>query len=260
MNPRACWLIAKSVLLEVVRRREIYAIILVSTLLIGVVLSIDFFGLEGVAKFQREIALKVMAIATAITVITLSARQLPREFERRTIYPLLAKPINRMTFLAGKLLGVMLAASFCFGLFMLIYIVGTLATHHAVPWGLFLQYVYLQLVMMLVLACLGFWLSMLFNLDAAVTVGTVLYFTASTLTTMVAYLYDYTGAAGQAVLKSLIYLVPQLTLFDLSGKTVHAGVWSPLSLTVMLWLTLYGLLYAGIYFACAGLCFRRRAL
>lgn len=260
MNLRACRLIAKSVLLEAIRRKELYAIVLVSTLLIAAVLSINFFGLEGVGKFQREIALKVMGIATAITVIVLSARQLPREFERRTIYPLLAKPVTRTTFLMGKLLGVMLAAAFCLGLFMSIYVIGAMVTGHGVPWGLFLQYVYLQLVMMLILATLGFWLSMLFNLDAAVTIGTVIYFTASTLTTMVAYLYDFTGAAGQAVLRSLVYLVPQLTLFDLSGKTVHSGVWSPLPLAVMLWLTLYGLVYAAAYFSFAGLCFRRRAL
>ena len=165
-----------------------------------------------------------------------------------------------MTFLGGKLLGVMLAAAFCFGLFMLIYVVGTLYTHAAIPWGLFLQYTYLQLVMMLVLATLGFWLSMLLNLDAAITVGVVIYFTASTLTTMTAYLYDFMGPVGRAVLKILVYLVPQLTLFDLSGKAVHAGVWSPLPFTILAMLTLYGLVYAGLYFAFAGLCFRRRAL
>lgn len=260
MNPRACWLIARSVLLEAVRRKELYAIVFTATLLIAAVMSIDFFHLEGVGKFYRDISLKIMGIATALTVIVLSARQLPREFEYRTIYPLLAKPVSRTTFLAGKLFGVMLAAAFCFGLFMIVYVVGTLYAHGTIPWGLFFQYIYLQLVMMLVLATLGFWLSMLLNLDAAITIGVVIYFTASTLTTMLAYLYDFTGPGGQAVLKTLVYLVPQLTLLDLSGKTVHAGVWSPLPLSVLGQLTLYGLVYAGIYFALAGLSFRRRAL
>ena len=82
---RASWLIAKSVLLEAVRRKELYAIVIVSTLMIGVVMSIDFFNLEGITKFYRDVALKVMGIATALTVIVLSARQLPREFEHRTI-------------------------------------------------------------------------------------------------------------------------------------------------------------------------------
>ena len=257
---RSGWLIAKSVLLEAIRRKELYAIVVVSTLLIGLVMTIDFFGLEGINKFYRDVALKTMGIATALTVIVLSARQLPREFEYRTIYPLLAKPVSRMTFLGGKLLGVMLAAAFCFGLFMFIYVVGTLYTQEAIPWGLFLQYTYLQLVMMLVLATLGFWLSMLLNLDAAITVGVVIYFTASTLTTMTAYLYDFMGPVGQAVLKIVVFLVPQLTLLDLSGKAVHAGVWSPLPFTILAMLTVYGLVYAGLYFTFAGLCFRRRAL
>ncbi len=85
MNLRAIGLIAKSVLIEAVRRREVYAIVLVSSLLIAAVLAMDFFELEGLSRFYREVALKLMGVATALTTIVLSARQLPREFEQRTI-------------------------------------------------------------------------------------------------------------------------------------------------------------------------------
>lgn len=260
MNLRAIGLIAKSVLIEAVRRREIYAIVLVSVALIGTVMTMDFFHLEGFNKFYREVALKVMGLATALTVVVLSARQLPREFERRTIYPLLAKPIGRVTFLAGKLAGVLLAALFCFALFMAVYVAGTLLTGGAIPWVLFVQYLYLQLIMLLVLATLGFWLSMLLNLDAAVTIGVLFYATASLLTTLSSHLYDYMSATGRFLLTVMTFAIPQLTLFDLSGKTIHGEAWGPLSAGALGALTLYGTVYIVLYFSFSALCFHRRAL
>ena len=260
MKPRAIWLIGKTVLIEAVRRREIYAIVLVACLIIGSVMTLDFFGLSGLTKFYRETALAIMSTATALTVIVLAARQLPREFTNRTIYPLLAKPVSRATFLAGKLLGVMLAAAFCFALFMAVYIVGSLYLHGAIPWALFAQYIYLQLLAMLILATLSFWLSMLLNLDAAITLAVIFYITAATYTSITTYIYNLVGPAQKTILVILNYALPQLTLFDLSEKTVHEEIWPPLSLTIMSELTLYALAFAAIYFFFAMLAFRRRPL
>lgn len=260
MRPLPAWLIARSVLLEALRRREIYAIVLVATLLIGAVMTVDFFNIEGLTKFYREVALKIMSAATALTVIVLAARQLPREFETRTIYPLMARPISRLSFLGGKLLGVMLAAVFCFALFMAVYLAGAAWLGSSVPWGLFAQYVYLQILMLLILAALSFWLSMLLNLDAAITIGAIFYVFAATFTTMTSYIYDFTNPVGQVIIKVAIFAIPQLTLFDLSDKAVHAEFWGPLGAGTMLQLTLYGLFFAGVYFSLAAVWFRRRPL
>lgn len=257
---RQIWLVARGVLLEAVRRKEIYAIILISLLLIAGVMTINFFHLEGISKFYREIALKVMSASTAITTVVLAARQLPREFQNRTIYPLLAKPVSRRRFLAGKLLGVMLAALFCFSLFMVIFVAGSLYLHAKIPWGLSLQFVYLQMIMLLILATLSFWLSLLFNLDAAITIGLLFYATSAVITSATSFLYDWVSGFGRVALMVLNYLLPQLTLFDLSAKTVHSEAWPPLSVAVMTDLTLYGLAFAAAYSALAYLWFRRRPL
>ena len=253
-------LIAGTVIKEAVRRREIYTIILVSALLIGAVMTIDFFKLEGLNKFYREMALHIMGLATALTVIVLSARQLPREFENKTIYPLLAKPISRTTFLLGKFCGVMLAALFCFGLFMCIFILGSLYLGGRIPWGLFLQYIYLQMLLMSILAALSFWLSLIFNLDAAITLGFVFFAGSNFLTASISYVYDFMGTFAKSILIVLTFIIPQLTLFDLSGKVTHAEAWSTISFKTMSILTIYGLIFTLIYFALAMLAFRRKPL
>ena len=63
---RAVWLIARTVLIEAIRRREIYAIVALSMLLIGAVMTVDFFQIEGLTKFYRDVALKIMSVATAL--------------------------------------------------------------------------------------------------------------------------------------------------------------------------------------------------
>ena len=260
MNPRTIQLIARTVLLEAIRRKEVYVVVIGSLLLIGAVMTVDFFGLEGVSKFYREVALKVMGVATGLTVIFLGARQLPREFETRTIYTLLAKPVSRLEFLAGKLAGVMLSAMFCFALFMAAYVIGAIYIGSEIPWGLFLQYIYLQMIQMLILATLSFWLSMILNLDAAISISVLFYFLAATLVSMTTYLYYVVDPISRIILTALVWGIPQLSLFDLSEKAVHASAWSPLSFSLMATLTIYGLFYAVGLFLMAARSFERRAL
>src|SRR5690606_16262638 len=139
------------------------------------------------------------------------------------------------------LAGVMLAAAFCFFLFMLVYVAGSGWMGSPIPWALFLQFIYLQLLMMLVLATLSFWLSMIVHLDAAITIGAILYAAGSILMTMTSFIYDHVPKAGRIVLIALTYIVPQMPLFDLKKKTIHAEFWGPLDMTTMLMVTAYGL-------------------
>jgi len=257
---RVIRLIAASVLRESLRRREIYVLVLAAGGLIGFILGLDFFGIPGLSKFYREASLKVMGWTAAVAVIVLATRQLPREMENRTIYPLLARPVRRVDFLLGKLLGVLLAGLACFMLFMLIFVLGSLRIGAEIPWGLFLQHVYLQMAMLAIIAALGFLLSLLVHTDAAVTICILLYGLSALSATVLMNLYFYMGRTGRLLLVVLTYAIPQLTLFDLSGKAVHAEFWAPLSWQILLGLTAYALFYTAIFLCGALGLFRRRAL
>ncbi len=257
---RSVWLIAKSVLIEAVRRREIYAVVVIACLLIGAVMATDFFGLRGLTKFYREVALHVMSVASAFTVMVLAARQLPREFEKRTIYVLLARPVGRLHFLLGKLLGVMIAGLFSFLLFMTVALVGLFYLQSPIPWTLLIQFIYLQVIMFLILATLCFWLSMFLHLDATLVLAFIFFFTASVFSNMTSQLYAMATPLGQFVIKVLTFGLPQLILFDLTEKTVHAAMWKPLDMLTLWQLTLYGQFYATLYFGFAYVMFRRKPL
>jgi len=254
------WLIAKTVLIEAVRRKEIYAIVLVSVCLIGIVGTIRFFNVEGLGKFYREIALEVMSIATALTVVVLAARQLPREFKNRTILPLMAKPVSRVSFLAGKFLGVMLAAGFCYSLFIFCFILGHLYLRAPIYWSLLAQSIYLQGLAFAVVASLSFLLSLVLNLDAAITLASLLYILGQIFTSALSSIYDYVNGVAQAGLLVINLLIPQLTLFDISSKVIHGDTWPPVQWWAMRDLTLYGLGYTVVFLALSYAIFRRRAI
>ncbi|MCX7014367.1 MAG: hypothetical protein NTW86_17750 [Candidatus Sumerlaeota bacterium] len=73
------------------------------------------------------------------------------------------------------------------------------------------------------------------------------------------YLYDYVGRAQQWALLAFHFVLPQLTLFDLSAKIVHE-IWGPIPAWAMGELTLYGAVYTAAFLALAYAIFRRRAL
>ncbi|HAL91794.1 MAG TPA: hypothetical protein DCM68_02060 [Verrucomicrobia bacterium] len=257
---RSIAVIAKGVWLEAVRRKDVYVLVLLCCGLIGLTMTVDFFDIEGLTKFYREIALKLMDVSTAAAVILLACRQLPREFEQRTIYPLLARPIGRLTFLLGKMAGVCAAAAFCFGLFMAIFAAGIASLGGGIGWSLFLQHAYLQMLQMLLLTTACFALSLACSPDAALTLAFLFYFTAGLLGDLSVMLYEVAGTAGRAGLWLLTYVLPQLALFDLSEKTVHFEIWPALGPGTMAALTAYALVYSLALLGLAHALFRRRPL
>lgn len=257
---RQMMLVARGVWLEALRRREIYVIVAVSSLFILALAQFRFFGLQDLSKFYREVALKVMGGATALTVVVLGARQLPREFESRTIYPLLARPIRRAWFVLGKQVGVAGAGAFCLGLFLLLYIVGCLVLGVPLYPVLLLQHAFLQVCMLLILTSLCFLLSVIFSFDAAVTFGVLYFFVASVLSNLYLIVYENSGALVRGLIAALTWLTPQLVLFDLSEKNVHGDVWPPLPFPVVGQLVLYALIFTAVHLALTLWIFRRKPL
>jgi Cu-processing system permease protein len=258
-------LIAWTLMLEAWRRREIYVIVFVTTAFLIGLRFVHFFGMEGLGKFYREVSLKTMNVITAITVILLAARQLPREFSSRTIYPLLAKPVTRLEFLLGKFVGVLAAGVFCYALFMIVFGIGSVTLRAPVHSILFAQSVYLQVLSLAVVCGMVLFLSMAMHSDAAATLALVLFLASQILMNLMSTVYDYSTGAARAVLLALHFIIPQLTLFDASSKVIHSMkgaeiVWGALPAWAMWELTAYAAVYVLLFLSGAFLLFRRRPL
>lgn len=254
------WLIAWTIFIESVRRREIYVVVGAALLMIASLRFVQFFEIEGLGKFYREVALMVMNWATGLTVVVLAARQLPREFRNRTLYPLLAKPVSRLEFLLGKFAGVMAAAAFCYGLFMVIFVMANWQLGTSYNEVMFAQSIYLQLLGLAVMASMAFLLSILVNTDAAITLGVVLYAGSQFLMSSITFVYYDVPPAQQLVMRAMVWGMPHLTLFDASQRVVHGDNWPAVETHIMAMATGYGLFWVVLFLGATYLIFRRRTL
>ena len=93
---------------ELTRLKTFYVLLLFALLLIGN--SIFMAQLTFQQEFQvlKDIALGSMSIFTSLLAVMATARLIPQDLEDRTIYTILAKPVPRFEYLAGKLAGVVL--------------------------------------------------------------------------------------------------------------------------------------------------------
>jgi ABC-2 family transporter len=89
------------------RLKVFYVLLLFALLLIGS--SIFMAQLTFQQEFQvlKDIALGSMSIFTSLLAVVATARLIPQDFEDRTIYTILAKPVPRLEYLLGKLVGVL---------------------------------------------------------------------------------------------------------------------------------------------------------
>lgn len=90
------------------RLRIFYVLLLFALLLIGSSAFMARMTFQQEFQVMKDIALGAMSIFTSLLAVLTTARLLPQDSEDRTAYTVLAKPVSRFEYLAGKLLGVLL--------------------------------------------------------------------------------------------------------------------------------------------------------
>lgn len=98
------YIIFKSVLLESMRRRDFYAVLVLSLLFVLGIFAMSLIGIENAATANLLLNLGMTLAWFFAHIVTLlsAARQIPEDIENKTIYPLLAKPISRSQYYFGK--------------------------------------------------------------------------------------------------------------------------------------------------------------
>lgn len=100
--------IAGNTLLELVRQKVFYFVLLFAAIAISVAFVAS--GMPFAEQFQvlKDAALGAMSIFSFLLVTLATAMILPKDLEDRTLYTILAKPVSRLDYILGKLLGVYL--------------------------------------------------------------------------------------------------------------------------------------------------------
>ncbi|MFO0045338.1 MAG: ABC transporter permease, partial [Armatimonadota bacterium] len=112
--------IAKATVGEAVRRKVLLIIFFIAALLLFIAPLLGVLSARSEKTVLTGFVLGIVQLSSAVIAITLTVYMLPNEVERRTIYTILSKPVQRYQFLVGKYLGAISALAIMMGFMGLI--------------------------------------------------------------------------------------------------------------------------------------------
>ncbi|MDD5200485.1 MAG: hypothetical protein PHC88_11870 [Terrimicrobiaceae bacterium] len=107
-SPTRISALAWNTLTELTRLKIFYFLLIFALLVIGNSFFMAKLTPEEEFQMLKDISLGAMSIFTALIAILATAMLLPKDLEDRTTFTILAKPVPRYEYLAGKLLGILL--------------------------------------------------------------------------------------------------------------------------------------------------------
>ena len=243
-------------LLELYRRKDIVVVLILGAVLLLPLSFATPFGMTGAGTYFNEIALVMVWLFSIFIALGVSSRIFPYEFEKNTIYPLLAKPAGRGVILIGRYLGALVASVSALSLFYAAYIL--LCGFKQGIWfpEVLLQAFILHIGLMAVVVAMGMTGSLVMTSGANITLALLVVFG---MLLFGAKLPAF--AADQSVLaKTFLYsanaLAPHIEFFDMRQRLVHE--WPAVSWLVCAAVMAYAAVYSALCLFIADLFLKRK--
>jgi len=249
--------VATLAVLDALRRKDLYVMAIFCGLMIAAGRLVALLGVWGLETFVKDVTFTAVSLCSVLLCILLAVRQVPEEISRRTLYPLLARPIGRGELLLGKFLGTVLMSWAALLMAALVAFLSLVSLHFSLG-PILWQYLLLRALALVPITAMAICLSLYLTPSAAVLVTVLLTLGAATLSRASTLVDTGAGPALKVGLRALDWLVPRMDLFDL-GKKAAFG-WAPVPGWVLGALAIYALVYTVIPFAVAAARFRRMAL
>lgn len=259
--------IAVNVFRESVRDKVLYNLVFFAILLMGASYLIGQLTAGQDVKIIKDLGLAATSIFGLFIAVFIGIGLVSKEVERRSIYSLLSKPIDRYQLVVGKFLGLTLtlavnlavmAAALYAVLWYMAWMAGptvaaaweTPALDPALMKAIALTFVELAVVTAIALFFSTFSTPML---SAALTFGL---FVAGRFSADLRNFNDVVASPAAAVLAKVVYwILPNLAQFDVRAQVVHG---QPVTVPYMLLTSAYGVLYIGGLVVAAVAVFSRR--
>lgn len=248
--------IAKLAVLELFRKRDVYVAIVLALAVAVPLAAVNAFGVEGAVRYVREVTLLLVWAFSIVIAVTTSARQLPGEVQRRTILPLLAKPVSRTEFIIGKTIGSIAASWGALLLFYACYVVIT-----GLKSGYWIDLVLVQAFVLhccftMVVCAMVIFGSMFLTPSANIACSILLVAGGLLFNERLPDLAGRTFGPGRVLVIAADYVVPHFELFDLRVRLIHG--WGHVHWGIFVLLILYAVVYAAVLEAAAAFLFKRK--
>ncbi len=214
--------IAKQTLEDMLRRRILLILLIVAVGMIALGPSVGFLSPRESSAVLRSLGLAVILIAGLLITIIAGIQVIPTEIERRTIYTVLSKPVQRYEFILGKFLGGLFTV-FAMIAAMGVVFLGVLRWQEG-SWSLDMaKGVMMTFFQMTLLGALAIFFSTFvtpvvnFFMSFAV-------FIVGNLSTVTESLLSNKNAVTRILATGLHYVIPNFGNFNMQNKLIHPTV------------------------------------
>ena len=245
--------IALNTFREAIRDRILYLLLIFALLLIAVSRLLSLLTVGNEEKIIKDVGLSAISVFGVLISVFVGVSLVFKEIEKRTIYTLLASPVRRWQFLAGKYTGLLAVLALnvslmSLALMLILWIRGEPAL--ALLPAVCLTYLELALV-----AAFAILFSSLTN-PVLAAVGTFSIYVVGQLSWSLELLkVRMPEGAARVLCDVLLWVVPNLNRMNIRADAVH-GVAAPEG--YLLTATLYGLSYSVAVLVLACVVFERR--
>lgn len=247
--------IALNTFKEVIRDKIFYTLVFFAVLLLGSSVLMSELSVGERVKIIEDIALGSMSIFGVIIAIFVGIGLVDKEIQKKTVYTIVSKPINRYQFLIGKYLGLCLTLA-VYVLVMHMFFLVTLYFYAGMLTGLeMLPAVLLTYMELLVITATALMFST-FSTPTLSAAYTMAVFVIGHLTSDLLGLANKTGTAfTKGLLQVLYYVLPNLDNFNIRSQVVHAV---DVKAGYILYAVCYGVIYVCLLLAVATTVFHNR--
>lgn len=253
--------IASTTLGEAVRRK-----VLLIILLIGVGLLVVTPGLQQLAPRQANtvlvaFGLGVIQMIGALVAVVLTINLIPAEIERRTIYTILSKPVQRHQFLLGKFFGSVATILMMMALMTVVFLVVYFVMRHELPANL-MQGPPLFFIQMTLLAAVAMFFSTFVSPIVNFFLSFGMYLVGNLANPLFQSLTNARGeqvsAFGRLGATVIHYVLPNFANYNVQNPIINPESAIGNTQVYVLQVTLYAVVYIAILLTAAILVFDKR--
>lgn len=240
---------------ETVRERVLYNLVFFAIVMTLSGLLLGELSIRQDEKIIKDIGLAAMDIFGMLIAVFIGVGLVSKEIERRSLYPLLAKPVSRSEFLLGKFAGLgftLLVNVFAMtlGLYATLVATGRRADPHL------LEAIYPIFLGLLLVVALALLFSTLTS-AAIAAVGTVVLVIVGRFSDVIKNMKEVAPDTPDWLIRFLYYAVPNFRNFDFKTRVTHGD---PVPMGDLAVVTLYATVYIALVLGAALSVFRSRDL
>jgi Cu-processing system permease protein len=247
--------VAANTFRETVREKVLYNLVFFAIVMTLSGLLLKDISVRQDMRIIKDVGLASMDVFGNLIALFMGVGLVRKEIERRSLYPLLAKPLSRDEFLAGKFAGLgftllLNISAMAAGLYLTLFL-----TNEPFEPALF-KAIYPLYLGLLVVVSIALLLSTLTS-SALAAVGTLGMVIAGRFADVLKNLREVAPGFAGWVGHALYYVIPNLRNFDLKDRVVHGDSVTP---TQLVEITVYAAFYIALLLTATMIAFRAKDL